>query len=282
MVLYAVVILYCPDENILRNIKSYIHHVDKLYVMDNSPECNSLLKEKIKKIDDEKIIYIFNGGNKGIAIPINIVISKMNTTMENSWILTMDQDSYFWNDSFRIYKEGIKKIKENVYAISPKIYYEKPERIHVGEDFLEIEKCIQSGAIYNARIAKELGGFCEDFFIDGVDNEYCYKCNDNGYILLRCNTGILIHELGNKIKNGLGKLLGLSQHSPLRRYYIVRNNLYIKDKYKKKRLYTYAYLIAGLFKILCFDSQKKEKFKYALKGYADYKKGIKGEYRRGK
>ena len=36
MKIAACVILYHPEESILNNIKSYINHIEKIYVIDNS------------------------------------------------------------------------------------------------------------------------------------------------------------------------------------------------------------------------------------------------------
>jgi len=44
----AVVVLYNPDKNILKNIDSYINSVDKVYVIDNSEDKDTILFDNLK------------------------------------------------------------------------------------------------------------------------------------------------------------------------------------------------------------------------------------------
>lgn len=276
--LYGVVILYNPNRDIIRNIKTYLPYLKKLYVMDNSKIIN---KECINEICalSNKVEYKFFNCNMGIAYPINIVIKNLK---DNDWLLTMDQDSYFHENSFQEYIKVISELGDNVYGISPKIIYKdiKIDNIY-GDELKKISKCIQSGAIFSVKIGKLVNGFNENFFIDAVDTEYCYKCDRKGYVLYQNKKGILIHKLGDCIDNFRTKLLPfkLRQHNALRRYYIVRNNLYLKDYYSNKKIRILAYLIIGGIKIILFDDNVINKIKMMIKAYKDYKNKIIGVYK---
>lgn len=273
--IYGVVILYHPDRTILRNILSYINPLKKLYVMDNSEEPKKDIIDQIKQI--KKVEYISMSENKGIAYPINQILQRLE---KDSWLLTMDQDSYFYKNTFEEYVKVIQIIDFNrVYGITPQIKSSiKNIEKSMREKIIKKEKCIQSGAIFNVEIAQKAGGFEEKFFIDGIDTEYCFKCNLLGYILIKNFKGILIHKLGEVINNSLFSSLGLkiTQHNYLRRYYIVRNNLFIKDKYRNKTIYVFLYLFLGIIKIAIFDDDKKRKFKSIKRGYFDYRRKIYG------
>lgn len=273
--LYGVVILYNPEKQIIENIKTYLPYLERLYVMDNSEKVNENYVKLIKQIS-EKICYICLGKNYGISYPINRVINRLPG---DSWLLTMDQDSSFYRKSFKNYIEIIDKLDNNVYGISPQIIYkDKFIKLKCNGSLKLLDKCIQSGAIFNVEILKKVGNFDENLFIDGVDTEICYRCNKMGYKLYRNNKGILLHHLGNEINNVRSKLLPfkVTQHNRIRRYYIVRNNLYLKDKYPNKKIKIFLYLIVGIIKIILLDDNRISKLKAAWKGYIDYKNNIFG------
>ena len=271
--LYGIVILYNPTNKIIKNIESYLPCLEKLYVMDNSPAMNEVLVNGIKNLSG-KIVYKFLNKNSGIAYPINRVLDELN---DDDWLMTMDQDSCFFDNTFKDYIDVIPSLDKSVYAICPKIMYENKVKEQANR-LKEIDKCIQSGSIYNVKILHSVGGFDEKLFIDGVDYEICYRCKKLGYKLYRNYQGILLHHLGDKINNWRSKLIpiSLTQHSALRRYYIVRNNLYLKDKYPDIKAWVYTYLVVGLMKIILVDDNRIKKLKAAWKGYKAYKGGIFG------
>ena len=73
----------------------------------------------------------------------------------------------------------------------------------------------------------------------------------------------------------------VTNHNPIRRYYITRNRHYLYDLYKDDYLDYCALELSRtkheLIKIILFEKDKIKKLKYIYKGYRDYKKGIKGE-----
>lgn len=275
--LYGVVIIYNPENEVIKNIKTYLLYLKKLYVMDNSEIINETCVKNIRMLSD-KIEYKFLNCNLGIAYPINLIIKQLG---KDDWLLTMDQDSYFYKDSFLEYVKVLPELNNNVYAIAPKIMYKNIFELDKKKEIRleKISKCIQSGAIFSVKIAKKVDGFNEKFFIDAIDTEYCYKCNKNGYVLYQNNAGVLIHKLGNRINNIKTKCLpfSLRQHNALRRYYIVRNNLYLKDYYPDKKLLIIIYLFAGIIKTILFDDDVINKIKMIIKAYKDYKNGFLGK-----
>ena len=85
----ATVIWYNPDDENIKNIRTYIDYVEKLYIIDNSKENNKKLADSLNNLKTE---YIYNDKNLGIAKALNLACEKAaNDNFE--WILTMDQDS---------------------------------------------------------------------------------------------------------------------------------------------------------------------------------------------
>ncbi|HEX8675945.1 MAG TPA: glycosyltransferase [Segetibacter sp.] len=235
MKIAGVVILYNPDEAaVIRNIECYIHFLDSLIVFDNSG-CAAEFIKRVKELSN-KIIFISNPQNEGIAKPLNkaldLVAEKYN------WLLTMDQDSYFEEKQGEEYFSGFEQLfyySLNIAIVCPN--HSLPgESVIADRNYKEVIRAITSGSIINTKICRKLKGFDEKLFIDDVDLEYCYRCVLAGYKIIQFFNIYMKHELGTKKQAGYFNFLKKSNrslHSPLRIYFIVRNFLYVLSKYQK-------------------------------------------------
>ena len=282
----GVVVLFHPEDNLLDNIKSYINELDKLYVIDNTPDND--IKEKFK--NNKKIEYIPLKENRGIAYALNLGATKAIKDKAD-WLLTMDQDSQFPPNTLNKMKEYITFYKNNKYMetinntkyseiglISPFHITTKTadEAERLGVEYPLV--VMTSGNLINLSIYQKVGGFKDWLFIDCVDFDYCLNLRKNKYQIIQLNFAKLQHELGNmkKIKFG-NKIVYTDNHSAFRRYYITRNRHYICDIYKNDfPMYCKLEIKCTkkeLIKIWLFEKHKIKKTKAIYKGYRDYKKG---------
>ena len=153
--------------------------------------------------------------------------------------------------------------------------------------YTEVLTEITSGALTKASIYKSVGLYDEKLFIDLVDHDYCLSLNKKGFKVIQVNSAILIHNLGESVKKSiLGLKMIPTNHSPLRRYYMSRNRHYIWNKYKKDFpgwvLTDKRRFITENLKIVLFEDNKIEKFKYIREGIRDYKNNIFGEFKNNK
>lgn len=276
MKIAGVVVFYNPSKDNLNNIQNYLDSIDKLYVVDNS-------EDDINRVEStDKIEYIKLGENKGIAHALNIGAKK---AIEDGYkyLLTLDQDSKMKSsivDKMKVYLEDNKKDKK-IGLISP--YQDidsKDDKINGDvEDMVEL---MTSGNIINLEAYQDIGGFKDWLFIDCVDTDYCMNLHKHGYKVLRLNNIKMKHELGNLVVHKLfGKEYPCYNHNPIRRYYIVRNNLYINKLYKDLFPDYCAWLIrvqkGQVKRIIAFEKNKIKKLRMMFKGYKDFKKGKKGK-----
>ncbi|HMR82372.1 MAG TPA: glycosyltransferase [Niabella sp.] len=230
---FGVVILFNPQENVNRNISSYLSFVDKLLVIDNSePPAKINLGELEEK---DKVVLIAEGVNKGIAIRLNEA-AKYAFSEGASWLLTMDQDSFFNESNLVLYQEYFHqyKNKDNVALFG--VEFEQPSGA-IGNETVETYNIITSGSLVNLEVYKNIGEFDEALFIDDVDVEYCIRANLNGYKTLKFKNVYLHHSLGTVLQyRSLKSFKKTSRvlHSSLRIYYMLRNHLYVNKKYKSK------------------------------------------------
>lgn len=275
MKLSCVVVFYNPSLENIKNIDNYKSSVDTIYVVDNSEDDIIRIKET------KKIKYIKLGENKGIAYALNV--GAKNAIKDGyKWLLTLDQDSKMNGkivDQMKDYLENnnLKKVG----LISPYQDIDAKDDLKNGdvEDMVEV---MTSGNIINLDAYKKINGFKDWLFIDCVDTDYCMNLHKNGYKVLRLNNVVMKHELGNlKVHKLFSKEYPCYNHNPIRRYYIVRNNLYINDMYKDLYPDYCAWLIrvqkGQVKRIIVFEKNKFKKLKMMYKGYKDYKNNIKGK-----
>ncbi|WP_369769580.1 glycosyltransferase family 2 protein [Flavobacterium sp. WC2416] len=276
----AVVVLYNPDENLIKNISSYIDCIEKVYVIDNSDSSNaSLFREVVFK---DKIEYVFNNGNLGIAKALNIGC-ELAVQQGMEWSLTMDQDSNFINLNDAIISQIYKTANSTIG-----LYY--PSYIIEGEMYDKYIKennepivVMTSGNILNLKVYEEVGGFEDQLFIDYVDIDYCLKLKKQGYKIANLPGANLNHELGQSEYKSFFYFNGIvTNHSSLRRYYITRNRLYVRKKYRYISSVFYKteakVFINDLLKIILFENDKVAKFKSIIQGYCDYRNNKFGIY----
>lgn len=268
------VVLYNPTEEVFENINTYIAYLEKLYIVDNSDNTNI----NVESVLDDKLVcdryeYINLSENKGIAVALNMGISK---AIEDkfSWILTMDQDSYFANNIIQVYDDFLmsNKYDGNEIAILAPHYKTDRHEESCDREIKEVYWTMQSANLINTDIVKELGGLEENYFIDCVDYEFCLRVKKRGYKIIRCNNAILVHAPAMTQKKW-GLSYGVA--SPTRIYYQVRNAMYMFRKYKNIR--SLLIVMIKLVKILVLFNNKKEYFRKVKKAIFDYKHGITGK-----
>lgn len=274
--LYAVVVWYNVTCEVLDCINSYINDVERLVVVDNSSIDNGNLLRGYDNVE-----YVPNYDNLGIAVALNIGC-KRAVEMGAEWILTMDQDSKF--DAGEVIKfidlanqyEGI----DFVGIFAPTLLYNLNSNRHnrVNVLYQTREVVMTSGNILSAVVFLQSKGFKEEFFIDCVDDEYCYRIRKLGYNIVRINQVYLHHTLGKEGEiDILGKKIKFPIHNSIRRYYIFRNNLYLRDMYPEARKRCNRVLWRGFKRVLFYDWEDKiGKLKMMYKGYRDYKNNKKG------
>ena len=98
--------------------------------------------------------------------------------------------------------------------------------------YAERETVITSGSLLALAVFRRVGRMREDFFIDAVDFEYCLRLRRYGYKVIETLLPTLIHPIGvPTVQRVFGRLIVTTNHSPLRRYYIVRNRLLLARAY---------------------------------------------------
>ena len=263
----AVVITYFPNiKETVSNIGFYIPYVDKLIVWENNTAEDSYKFRPEYKQYSDKIIFLGTGKNEGIAFALNRCIEW---ALANGYthLLTMDQDSIFVD--FEKFNGIIGKINDNsILAYCPNV--NNLYSLDCNQPF-EVVECITSGTVYVLDTVKKVGAFREDYFIDAVDMEYCYRGIVMGYKTVVIPAANLIQRFGNPMKNALG--FTPINYSAFRSYYIVRNHLLLWREYpslfNKRSFLITEQIIKRIVKILLGEDDKVNKIVAIGKGIWD-------------
>lgn len=266
------VILYHPQNETINNIQTYINQLDYLYLVDNGGG-----GEIIEKIQSKHSnVYVLSyPENQGIAHPLNVILYKAATQYD--YLLTMDQDSSFSSEIIEDYFSRIRNNNDAGKIASYAVNYAHLEPHKLRNKI--ITYYITSGSVLNIKNAIHLGGFDEKLFIDQVDSEFAYRAKVSGYQIKTFFDLPLNHHLGNPTHYAVGSYhFDVLNHSPLRKYYIVRNQIYVMRKYPFLKHAYQKYILKEVAKILFFEKEKYIKLQYIIQAVRDAKNNRYGKY----
>lgn len=285
----ALVIWFNPDNQVFKNVYSYIDDVEKLFIVDNSAE-NHIDIVKSYEFSD-KCEYVFLGGNTGLAHALNVGCRKA-TEQGYDFVLTMDQDSLFEKNAVQLLKKYMEEHKEEYSIVCPNVKSlylddfsgkEKIAYIKWDTDVNEEQNWVMtSGSLMSLSDYNACGGFDDAMFIAHLDIDIGIKIHKMGKKVMMLGNAIIQQHFGNsKPKKLLWKTVHPSFASPVRTYYLFRNQKYLEYKYGKKiRGFIGVSLWKFVVKITFFEDQKIEKYKMMIRAYRDSTHGIMGEYKR--
>lgn len=260
----AGIVTFNPDINLLkRNILSIKNQVSKVFIFDNFSQ-NARQIQLLSENYNCRVILCKE--NKGIAYALNKLCEAAKKEGFR-WILTLDQDSVSPPGII----DSLSKIdNEKVAVIGPNIIYKENEAyvdksIHGKK---EVDWIITSGSLTNLSIWEQLDGFDNNMFIDGVDRDYCLRAKRENYKIIKDYDVCIIHRLGNlKCRKFFGRTIYVTNHSESRKYYMVRNSIYLWKKLKLKN--PYKYILKIIIKTLLFEENVMPKLKAIIKGIRD-------------
>jgi len=273
----GVVVTHFPPDGITARLAKIAKHVDALVVIDNSASAviTSLLAPAAAKPGWH---LISNSENRGIATASN---QGINFAQENgaTWVAFFDHDTEP-NDEFRgeldrIWSNynGAKPlgiIGSNLYLAGTR----NPRHPTADLDkkgYVQTTAVIASGSAYRMTMVSRLGLLKDEYFIDCVDKEYCWRALTNGYSVCRTTKPLVTHTLGAPIRHRvLGRTLTSLNHSAVRRYFIGRNNVLLFREYFFRlpggSLDLLAYVVKTAVKICVVERERRKKLSCLLLG----------------
>lgn len=258
MKILGIVTAYYPNiDDFIHNIKTYVDGLSQLIIWDNTPGNYTDLDAAINHLNIPYISIHHTGNNDYLARPFNYCIKEVLNS-DFTHILTMDQDSFFEEDNFRLY---IQKIDANKDPLIMLFCPAKTENPIIDKDEIEVTNTITSGTIFKLDIFKKIGYFREDFLIYMIDIEFSMRVKKHGFKILSYPHILLNHYTGYAKTNKLG--LHIDNYSAQSTYYIIRNvilnwSIY-PDKFSRKEKLTFFRYKVGYRTIKIFFEPKPTK-----------------------
>jgi rhamnosyltransferase len=268
MKIVAIVTSYYPDaKNLEYNIKSYLPWIDRLIIWENTPADKSIIEQLIDRLQNDKVEVRTTGKNEYLAFPFNETI-RWAQKQGYTHLLTMDQDSYFKEDSFGQFIERIKTFNDDSVGIFAPTTSRKSGK-ESNTIYIDKGSVYSSGSIYKTAMFDKIGGFREDFAIYCLDTEICMRARKNGYKIALFTDIYMEHTEGYKTRGSFG--ITINNYSAQSTYFYVRNNLLLWKIYPDDFLFSAKYKFFKyhvFFRILkiYFEKDKMAKLKSLLLG----------------
>lgn len=264
----AVVVSFNGLGQIRETVTALRGQVGHVYVVDNGSGAESLgvldALEQDPGVSVERL-----GENRGVGYALNRGVERARQ-MGFAWLLTMDQDSVVDSGLIRAYAAAIAR-DPSLVCLSPRIVAgagaeEAASRV--------VAYAITSGNLVRGSLFNEIGLYDEGFFVDCIDFDFCLRLRRAGYVVYRESQATMQHQLGEVMT--VPTLAGrfYARHSPVRRYYMSRNFMYLMERYLARfpafivKL-AVSYLILAVF-IGFLDTRPLASYRAAAHGVRDW------------
>jgi rhamnosyltransferase len=222
----AVVVSFNGPACIAGTVERLRTQVGSVHVVDNGSAAETLrvldALERVEGVSVERL-----PDNRGIAYALNCGLARART-LEVPWLLTMDQDSSVDPGLIAAYARALTTHPERV-CLTPTIMTGARRGAPAADDV--VAYAITSGNLVRTDVCEAVGGYDEGLFIDCVDFDFCLRLRRAGHAVHRVADAFMHHRLGEERDVPAFARRFYALHSPVRRYYMYRNYLYLAERH---------------------------------------------------
>jgi rhamnosyltransferase len=280
----AITVAYHPDEDFPARIERILREVGALVIVNNGAD-DAELRMLRDLATNSLITLISNAENVGIARALNIGVWRA-MTLGFKWALLLDQDSWIDDDMVQTLiaasatypdRDRLGVIGAGYREVDVPLQRATGESVDVNWE--EVASVITSGSLIPLKAHAAIGAFREDFFIDHVDTEYCFRARAMGYGIIRTRRAIMSHTIGAISRH---QVLWMKKwtfnHAADRRYYIARNDTVMLREFGHHMVGLWALKSFGRCVRLCkrialYEQKKTYKIVSVAQGWWD---GVRG------
>ena len=285
----AIIVSYHPDPGLEERISYISKQVQNIFVIDNGSTVSEIkVLESISK-NNNNVHLILNKENLGISKALNLGVSLAKNN-KLDWMLTLEQDSCVSDNMIENMSITYDKCpcKERLALIAPTYSSISPDGDHLSKidtqgldcsekPFKYVKTVVTSGSLVRTEIFPIIGLYDEDLFVDYVDFEFCLRLHRFHYQIIQSTKAILYHQVGFPVIHYfLGIPITVRNHNKFRKYYIARNRILTHRKVFALDYFTVKWIMIDLAKafvhflmIIVFESEKKEKASFYIRGIVD-------------
>ena len=271
----ALIVSYYPDQDFQQRLAALSRQFSAVFWVDNTADTAAAPMLKI----NNTLHYFPQKSNIGLAAALNVGGDEA-LRAGFDWVITFDQDSDPVPDFLEQHIACWKQSKSQPFIFGCN-YYDVADhaspRFRKGEYVRKCPTVITSGCLMFLPIWREVGMFCDDYFIDGVDHEICLRARSRGLVVARHGRVLMQHRIGEKTADF--KLLPYT-HPALRKYYSTRNGVRNIRRYSlTDPLWVLRKCLSlgwELIILLLLEPDKELKIKAMRRGFVDALKGKSG------
>lgn len=236
----AVVPTFNPDAGVTARLEALAAQCDAVIVVDDGSDDRA--EPALAGIEAAGYMLLRHAGNRGIAAALNTGIAA---ALERGadYVVNLDQDTLvppgYVAACLAVFDGAASATRLGIVCAdaingAPSI----PPR-HSPEGFGLVGEAIQSGMVISAECLRVAGLMDERLFIDCVDTEFCLRVGEAGFRIAVASGTNLEHALGAQVpfkpfgvqRTRDGRASLYQYHSPVRRYFITRNNIDLGLRY---------------------------------------------------
>ena len=299
----AVVVTYNPDllklTALFERLRTAVMYT---VVVDNGSAMS--LSDCIQASENANIKLLSLGQNTGIGHAQNTGIA-LAVDLGARHVLLLDQDSLIDETAVEQLYGALIKLKnkvapEPVAAVGPMtidtygrrhffissssrfLRYWKPKPHEPLPECVETPFLIASGSLVDMAAMKTIGGMRNDYFIDHVDREWCFRACAAGYRLYGIPSAVLKHDIGiPQVLSWMGLSMKINVQKPMRSYYNFRNvflmfrDVQVPFRWKFFLIFRLARNALGSVTLM---PRRIDRIKYVALGIYDGLQGSRGKY----
>lgn len=253
----AIVVFYEPDlEEVKHCLASIGNQVDRVFVFDNS---SCVLANSYNLV--ENIEYFSFEKNLGLSYAQNFLIRRALVD-GFEYVVLCDQDTFFprgfvdtmlsrLNNEESEVLAGIPSWRnlnlEHGSGVEGQLVFNRWGRLVLKRNSdlnFFVAHAIASGMVIKSSAFYKVGFFERNFFIDWIDNEWCWRLNSRGYKLICYPDLIMEHKLGSSSKK-IFKFINVVERNDFRMYHIILNGVVIVFK-KRYGFFVKLYIVRSI------------------------------------
>jgi len=288
----AIVVSFNPDVAVLVNLaRQFERNGCDYIVIDNGSDNAADFADSMSASQRCQALVRLDS-NLGLASALNLGLTRVRDAGYR-FALLFDQDSHigptYCRDMLQAWDEAASAAGDRVAAIGPRLQdpdtgrrtpfrqfnrllFRSDRRLAADSSLYHAGFLITSGSLVPVQVLDDIGLMRDEYFIDNVDLEWCFRARSKGYELYGTDKAVLYHRIGEPSGNLLVRRGILVKHSPLRSYYSTRNriNLY-RQHYAPLdwKLRDVCRFVLKSLVLLLFSSQRVEYWRHIRRGIHD-------------
>lgn len=277
----ALIVTWEPDVTVLLALVEQLLADDcSCRIIDNGSSNADAMREAFRHLPAGHFSVSWLPANIGLAAGLNRGLEQaVDEGFEYALLFDQDSaiDSRFSRSMLEAFREASALTSRPLAALGPRVqnpdngrrtpfrvfdrWLFRSDRRIAGElPFFEAGFLVTSGTLLDLSCLPAIGLMREEYFIDNIDVEWCFRARATGHAVLGTDCAVLHHRIGEASGRWLVRRGWVVEHSPLRCYYSTRNRIHLQRQAHAPAGWVWRdrirFLIKSGWLLLCTDQRR--------------------------